>query len=251
MEIIDGYTHCGLSKYEPIERVREVMESAGVARAVLVQHLGEFDNGYLARIAGADSERFAAVCLVDHTRTDCIETLRRWAATGSIRGVRLTTEVLTARPELFAAAAELDLVVVLYAPDGIVASAKHVRASLEQRPQTRLVITHLGNPKPTDGPGFNAYDEVFALARFPNVYFQLSGMKMFCPWPHRELYPLIDKAAEHFGTSRLYWGSNYPVVGDAGDYHRDLDLLLGGLLPLPREAIADVAGGNALRLWFR
>ena len=28
MEIIDGYTPCGLSKYEPIEEVRKVMAGA-------------------------------------------------------------------------------------------------------------------------------------------------------------------------------------------------------------------------------
>ncbi len=44
MEIIDGYTPCGLSKYEPIEKVRKVMAGAGVQRAVLAQHLGEYDN---------------------------------------------------------------------------------------------------------------------------------------------------------------------------------------------------------------
>src|SRR6202043_1719838 len=39
MEIVDAYAHCGLSKYEPIEKVRAAMAAGGVSRAVLVQHL--------------------------------------------------------------------------------------------------------------------------------------------------------------------------------------------------------------------
>src|SRR5579871_5998970 len=117
MEIIDGYTHCGLSKYEPIERVAEVMATANVSRAVLVQHLGEFDNSYLAQIAAAEPQRFAAVCLVDHHSDDCIATLDRWADTGSFKGIRLATEALAARPDLADAAIDLGLIIVLYTPE--------------------------------------------------------------------------------------------------------------------------------------
>jgi hypothetical protein len=37
--MIDGYAHCGLSKYRPVEDVLDVMRSAGVDRAVLCQPL--------------------------------------------------------------------------------------------------------------------------------------------------------------------------------------------------------------------
>ena len=75
-------------------------------------------------------------------------------------------------------------------------------------------------------------------------------MKMFCPYPHEELYPLMSEAAAAFGTSRLIWGSNYPVVGDKNDYVADLKLLLEGRLSIPKEAIPLIAGANARALWF-
>lgn len=115
MELIDGYTHCGVSKYEPIERVAEVMAAAGVGRAVLVQHLGEFDNAYLGRVAAADAQRFAAVCLVDHQPADCVQTLERWAASGCFKGLRLTTDALAARSALADAAVDSGLILVLTA----------------------------------------------------------------------------------------------------------------------------------------
>ena len=75
-------------------------------------------------------------------------------------------------------------------------------------------------------------------------------MKMFCPHPHEALYPLIEQAVAAFGPQRILWGSNYPVVGSQEDYTADLRLLLDGGLPVPREAIGQIAGENAKRLWF-
>jgi predicted TIM-barrel fold metal-dependent hydrolase len=248
MEIIDGYTHCGLSKYEPIEHVRGVMSAAGVGRAVLVQHLGEFDNAYLGGIATADPEHFAAVCLVDHHAADCIETLCRWAETGGLKGIRLTIEVFSAMPALADAAVELGLIIVLFAPRGVAGALAPLTSFLDRQPQARLVVTHLGNPE-VNAPSSRA-DEVLRLAQYPNVYVQISGMKMFCPWPHEPLYPLIEQAFERFGPNRLYWGSNFPVVGGQGEYQADLGLLLEGRLPLPGGETHAIVGGNARHLWF-
>jgi len=250
MEIIDAYSHCGLRKYQPIEDVRRVMEAAGVTRAVLVQHLGEFDNSYIGAIAAAEPERFAGVCLVDHESPDAVGELCRLAASGRFRGVRLAAAACVAVPEIPRAAAELGLVIVLYTPDGIGASAGWLAGFLEESPGARVVLTHLGNPD-LSGTGAEGHREALRrLAAHAGVHFQVSGMKMFCSYPHTPLHGLIVFAFEHFGADRLLWGSNYPVVGGEEDYLCDLRLLIDGGLPLPREAIPAVASGNARRLWF-
>ncbi|HWB13146.1 MAG TPA: amidohydrolase family protein [Pirellulales bacterium] len=250
MDLIDGYTHCGLSKYEPVERVDEVMAAAGVSRAVLVQHLGEFDNSYLGRVAATRPERFAAVCLVDHQPADCVATLRRWVESGCFKGIRLTSEAIAARPQLADAAVEFGLTLMLYVPGGIAPVADALERLLNRHPEARLVLSHLAQPDPAESPRFAKWGDTLRLAAHPGVYLQLSGMKMFCPWPHEPLYPLIGQAVERFGTARLYWGSNFPVVGKTDDYLNDLSLLLDGRLPIAAEDIPAVAGGNAKRLWF-
>jgi L-fuconolactonase len=251
MDLIDGYTHCGLSKYEPIERVEEVMAVAGVSRAVLVQHLGEFDNSYLGRIAADRPDRFAAVGLVDHQPADCIETVHRWVETGHFKGMRLTSEALAARPALAEGIVEAGLILVLYVPRGVAPVAEALARLLDRHSNARLVLSHLGQPDPTESPQFTNWRETLRLAAHPGVCLQLSGMKMFCPWPHEPLYPLIEQAMERFGAARLYWGSNFPVVGQADDYLHDLSLLLNGRLPIAPQDIPAVAGGNAKRLWFQ
>jgi L-fuconolactonase len=250
LEIIDAYAHCGLSKYEPIEKVREVMAAAKVSRAVLVQHLGEFDNSDVGSVCASDPERLAGVLLVDHLDENLAKTLQRWVATGNFRGLRLTADALLARPELFSLAVGLGLVIVLYVPQGIRPILAQLRKQLEDAPFSRVVISHLGNPDLRELRLDAAACEVLELARHANVYLQLSGMKMFCPPPHEPLHPLIVQALNVFGPGRLLWGSNYPVVGTRDDYLADLRLLLDGRLPVPREALRQVLGGNAERLWF-
>jgi predicted TIM-barrel fold metal-dependent hydrolase len=251
LEIVDAYAHCGLSKYEPIESVREVMAAAGVSRAVLVQHLGEFDNSYIGSVVAADPEHFAGVLLVDHRAADvAFDALDRWVATRNFRGLRLTAEALLANPSLFWLNSDAELIVVLYAPQGIRPILPQLQEELECAPSTRLVITHLGNPALIGSKLDASASALFELARFPNVHLQLSGMKMFCPYPHEPLYPFIEQAMVAFGPNRILWGSNYPVVGSLDDYVADLRLLLDGCLPVPADAIARIAGENARRLWF-
>jgi L-fuconolactonase len=250
MEIVDAYAHCGLSKYEPIEKVRATLAAAGVARAVLVQHLGEFDNTYIGSVVESDRDHFAGVLLVDHRAANAIETLERWMTSGHFQGIRLTSEAISQSPSLLSTAANLGLVIVLYVPDGIRPIIQPLEKELQLAPFTRLVVTHLGNPKLENGEVAESARDVFRLARFANVYLQLSGMKMFCPFPHEPLYPLIADAFTHFGPGRMLWGSNYPVVGTRADYLADLRLLLDGKLPIPHEAIPKIAGENAQRLWF-
>ena len=250
MGIVDGYAHCALSKYKPIENVKAVMQSAGVHRAILVQHLGEYDNTYIGQIVAAEPEHFAGVMIVNHESPDMDQTLTHLVDSGQFKGIRITTEVAKAAPQLLRLAAKLGLIILIYAHDGIADFVGWLDGFLAMQPNTSIVITHMGNPDPTTDSQFEKHRSIFQLTQYPNVYYQISGMKMFCPFPHKLYYDLIAEALEWFGPKRLYWGSNYPVVGSDRDYINDLQLLLGGKLPIPEEAIAMVAGENAEKLWF-
>jgi L-fuconolactonase len=239
-----------LSKYEPIEQVGRVMAGAGVSRAVLVQHLGEFDNSYIGKCVAADPNRLAGVCLVDHTLPDAVKRLEILANSDRFRGVRFPVQVLVEAPALFDTAARLGLILVLYAPEGMEYVVELLDRFLDSHENARVVLTHLGTPRMAEAPGFPGARTAFRLARHRGVYWQLSGMKMYCPWPHESLHRLVADGFEAFGAERIVWGSNYPVVGLPVDYQRDLELLTEGRLPIPREAIPAIAGGNARRLWF-
>ena len=56
-----------------MEVVLDTTAQAGVDRAVLCQHLGEYDNSYLAQVVGSRPEQFAAVLLVNPAEPDAAE----------------------------------------------------------------------------------------------------------------------------------------------------------------------------------
>src|SRR5579863_5832029 len=109
MDIVDAYAHCGLSKYEPIEKVREVMSAAAVSQAVLVQHLGEYDNSYIGSVVASDRQHFAGVLLVDHCLPDASATLGEWHGSGNFQGIRITAQAIEESPALVSQAGDFGM----------------------------------------------------------------------------------------------------------------------------------------------
>lgn len=143
--MIDGYCHCGLSKYRPVEDVLAVMKSAGIERAVLCQHLGEYDNAYLAGVVERHPATLAAVCLIDPTSASAVPDLESLHATGRFRGVRLLADWLRDYESLWGRAVELGLTLVIYAPQGMVAATPVITRFAAAHPAARVVVTHLEN----------------------------------------------------------------------------------------------------------
>jgi predicted TIM-barrel fold metal-dependent hydrolase len=245
---IDGYAHCGRSKYLPVEDVLTVMQSASVDRAVLCQHLGEYDNQYLADVVERYPTTFAAVCLVDPTSPEASADLHKWHATGRFRGVRLLAEWLLDYEALWAQAVDLDMILVVYSPHGVAPLAPAVARFCASRAAARIVVTHLGNPR-VKGEGFSGV-ELLRLAAVAGVFVQLSGLSQFCEYPHAALNDFIRDVIGEFGASRIYWGSNFPVCGDGSAYRRDLRQVAGGSWDLTPDQIRWITSRTAERLWF-
>ena len=96
MIIVDTHCHAGLTKYEPVESLLRHMETSGVDQAVLIQYMGNTDNGYLVDCLARFPGKLAAAMIVP--QEDDGSAVRRWAERG-IQGIRL-------RPDARAAAAD-------------------------------------------------------------------------------------------------------------------------------------------------
>lgn len=246
--MIDGYAHCGLSKYRPVEDVLAAMRSAGVGRAVLCQHLGEYDNTYLAEVVASHPATFAAVCLLDPTSLSAATELEKWHATGRFRGVRLLAEWLGNYESLWARAVELGLTLVIYAPQGAAVAAPAIARFAAAHPGARMVVTHLGNPQLRGGRLVET--ELLRLAALAGVFVQLSGLSQYCAYPYAELHDFTRALIREFGAPRIYWGSNYPVCGGEAEYRRDLLQVASGEWGLTREQIQWITIRTAEQLWF-
>src|SRR6266480_4845340 len=87
--IVDCYAHASCRKYQPVERLIKEMRDAGVDAAVLVQPLGDYDNGYLQEVIGRYPRRFQAVGLVEPGAASLPTTVCALVRNG-ISGIRAT-----------------------------------------------------------------------------------------------------------------------------------------------------------------
>ncbi len=250
MRIVDTHCHAGLHKYEPVETLLYHMDQCGVAQAVLIQHMGHYDNRYhqdcLQRFPG----RLASAMLVepedDGTR------IRQWALGGQA-GIRLrpTSRVRAADPLVqWRTAAELDLVVSVHGkPDGLLSS--EFAEILSTFPQLCLVLEHLGGIGTQAQPPYDDFRRVLALATHPNVYMKVPGLGEYCPPPppYPQPVPLARMAVDAFGPQRLMWGSDFPPVSSREGYANALHGSMDHLSDLGPDALAWIFGGTARHVW--
>ncbi len=130
---------------------------------------------------------------------------------------------------------------VLAGPDALAA----VAAGLEELPELRFVVNHLGSPAAGGTRDATWSEGIERLSGLPNAHVKLSGMLTLSESPE-PLRPYVDELFERFGASRLLFGSDWPVALKGGSYadavERFESLLPPGLDP---EALQRVRAGNA------
>lgn len=253
---------------ESAETYLEVMDSAGVDRAVVVA-LSAHDH-YLTYLNQHHPDRFATVGVIDDQATDQVADLERRIERSGLQGLRLfTLGDETKAPEdqplfpLLEAMARHGVKVWFYAN---VQQVELLDRTLDLLPDLVVVMNHLGFcPNIWDEividddlrPRFDialppdSLDVVATLASRDNVYVHLSGMYAFShePYPYSDLQPVVDRLYQAFGSQRLLMASDYPWIYRNPGYPETLALVdhfLPDLSPAQRTAIR---GGNAERLF--
>jgi L-fuconolactonase len=249
-ELIDGYCHCGLRKYRPLEVVNRIMNRFGVQRAVLVQHLGEYDNGYIQSVVEGDPERFVGVMHVDAEDPAAGKQLRSWFQTGGFRGIRLVATTLQTHASLWQDAAEMGLNLVVFEDPTLADHDDDLGRFASNHPEISMILSHLGMLLSAEAPHYHSQAKILGLAQYPNVFVQLSGFHMFARTPYEGIVPVIRDLFTAFGPERLYYGSNFPVMGDDAIYGAEIELLGTGRLGIPRGATPQVMAETAMSLWF-
>ncbi len=126
-----------------------------------------------------------------------------------------------------------------------------LRNLLARHPDMKVVIDHGSKPLIRDALLEAWAEDMAALASETNAWCKLSGFvtEAASDWTVDDLRPYVDHLLNTFGSSRLIWGSDWPVCTLASSYERWLettDLLLSQLSSSERDA---VMGGNAARAY--
>tara|TARA_B100001123_G_C15291272_1_gene1017548 strand:+ start:1009 stop:1761 length:753 start_codon:yes stop_codon:yes gene_type:complete len=247
--MIDSYTHCGIDKYEPVESVVEAMEYSGITRAVLVQHIGQFDNSYIESVVKNNPETFTGVGLVDTTDTNWRSQIGLLRDSDSFTGIRFSTPSIIASFDAVMEAGEMGLHLILYTPDGIGEVCTEIAELARKLPDTSIVVTHLGCPgKNVEVDRRNL--SILGLGEFANVLVGLSGQHMFCEYPYIGLLEYTKRIVETYTSSRIMWGSNFPVCGSMEEYRMDLSYISSEYLELSELEIQDITENTARRVFF-
>lgn len=83
----------------------------------------------------------------------------------------------------------------------------------EGTPGLRIAIDHLARPSFQQGPTEDWLRGMESAARLPNVFCKISGLltEVALPWSAAPLRPFAQHALAVFGSSRLMFGSEWPV----------------------------------------
>jgi len=258
--IVDSHCHASECWYEPIEALLEQMARSGVDQAILIQILGQYDNGYQVECLRRFPGRFASVVIVDTDQPDAPRALERLAE-GGASGVRLRATVRSPGDDplaIWRAAERLGLAVS--APGSAEAFASDdFRQLVEALPRIKIVVEHYGGvQRPGAEPQPELRQRVYALARYRNVYIKIGGlgeiaqraMPVRTPFPFVEpVPPIVEEIRAAFGAEKMMWGSDYPPVSQREGFGRALSYVRDRLAGASAAEQELIFGGTALAVF--
>lgn len=240
------------------DELAPVLARHGIAHTILVQAAPTLDETrYLLGVARTTPFVAGVVGWIDFDASDAPDTIARLAADPLLVGLRpmvhdIEDDDWLARRELapvFEAMIAHGLVFdALVRPRHLVRLA-HV---LERHPALPVVVDHAA--KPTIGADSNDgwLRDLAEIAAHPQVVCKLSGLLTEAPagCDADMLRPYVDALLAVFGTDRLLWGSDWPVVELAGGYDRWRSITQDVLASIDAAARANVLGINAARTYL-
>jgi L-fuconolactonase len=204
-----------------------LLAAHGVGATVIVQAApSEAETRYLLDIARAWPTARAVLGWVDMMAEDALQRVERLAEDKLLRGVRPMIQDEPDRDWMLRSAvgAALRGVVQCGLTFDALVRPKHLpvlQTLVDRHPDLPVVIDHGGKPDIAAGAYGSWADDICALSARPQVMCKLSGLLNEAAGPRTadaDLRPYVDHLLECFGPKRLMWGSDWPVLTEAGDY---------------------------------
>jgi L-fuconolactonase len=222
-----------------------------VTGVILVQSQeSEADTYWLLDLARADDRIAGVIGWIDLSAADAPARIDRMAERGKFLGVR---PMVQDRADDWYDDPALDGALAHLAQAGLVLEAlvrpRHL-AALERcarrHPDLRIVIDHAA--KPAIGGLVEDWEVAMTrLAALRQVTCKVSGLVTeSAEGGTTAVVPCIATLLAQFGSERLIWGSDWPVVTLRQSYREWLDIARGAI---PAEDHAAVFSGNAARIY--
>ena len=203
-------------------------QSVGVGASIVVQAAPTVaETKFLLSLADRYPVVHGVVGWVDLISKDCATTIERLAKHSKLKGIRPFLEYIPEEEWMIDEQVLANLRIV--ADAGLTFDAlirpRHfdvMRRFVEALPNLSIVIDHCAKPEIENGrdPGEAWRTAMSDLSEFGNVYCKLSGLATECGvgWTTEKLRPVFDHILDKFGSQRIMWGSDWPVLDLVGTY---------------------------------
>jgi predicted TIM-barrel fold metal-dependent hydrolase len=234
----------------------DLMATAGVGRAVLVQPVGAYgdDNSYLLEAAARSPDRFAAVCMVDPAGPAPASALRRHVYESGASGVRLfavhdphqSVDAPHFLP-LWQEAARLGIPVVVTIWGSQLPGLGQM---LHRFAGLRVALDHCAFPAFDGSPNRADVESLLALSTYPALALKVSSFVIdACTVAGVEASAFVARLVSEFGAERVMWGSDFPQTHDRS-YAELVDTGRRAAAGLDERARAEFLRYAAERLWW-
>ena len=137
---------------------------------------------------------------------------------------------------------------ILIFPDQLAYTIEFVKAF----PDQPFVLDHIAKPYIKDKKIEGWKKDIEALASFENVYCKVSGIVTEAHWKNwtkDDFVPYLDVIAESFGSTRLMYGSDWPVCLVAASYEQVVGLVKDYFSTFSPHEQDLIFGENAVRFY--
>ncbi|WP_353535475.1 amidohydrolase family protein [Cognatishimia sp. WU-CL00825] len=239
--------------------LKPLLAETGVKGTVLVQATDTAaETEFLLRLAGKTDFVCGVVGWLDFSSEDVVETIDRLRSNFALKGFRPMLQNIEKTDWILQDAQKIGLSHMeknRLCFDALI-QPRHLSTlnQLAKRyPDLPIVIDHVAKPKPEKNhlPPETWMNGIKALATRQNVFCKLSGMvtEIGTDWTYDDVAPTADFILATFGSDRVMFGSDWPVVNLASDYAtwwQTVQKLIAPLSPSQKQA---VLGGNAQRFY--
>lgn len=127
----------------------------------------------------------------------------------------------------------------------------HLLVFLARHPDLPVVVDHAAKPDIAAGALEPWAGQMRRIGRETRAFCKLSGLASEAApgWTGAQLQPFMGVLLEAFGPRRLMWGSDWPVVEEAGGYRRWAAAALALISALPADDRDAILGGTAERFY--
>ena len=238
--------------YTP-ENIALTLKRNGVDGCVAVQaDTSEVETRFLVELAKTHAFIKGVVGWVDLLADDLSERLQHFAQYDIIKGYR---HIVQGEPNDFLLRKDFQKGVAALQPFNYTYDVLIYHYQLEAAaafvklfPDQKLVIDHCAKPDIKNKEITVWSKWMKEIAQQPNVYCKLSGLFTEAAWKEwhaADFYPYLDIVFEAFGTDRLMFGSDWPVILVSGTYVQWKSLLEKYMEKYPEEDREKIFGTNA------